>query len=132
MPDEKERGRQDRLPIKLIMPKQGTERRVPGGGTPPKPFREVDAQYRKGLSNQVTAIQEALASQLAVTRTAPVRVKVLAKAAAKSHRPETLFSEDTCPIVGAGRLGELFINSLLKFSAFGSRVDKLAVRICPA
>lgn len=111
MPDERQRGPQGRLPIKLIMPKQGTERRVSGGGSPPKPFREVDAQYRKSLSNQVSAIREAIAPQLAVTRAAPVRVKVLAKAAAKSHRPETLFSEDTCPIVGAGRLGELFIKA---------------------
>ena len=30
--------RQERLLIKVIMPKQGTERKVPGGGTPPKPF----------------------------------------------------------------------------------------------
>ena len=36
--------RQERLLIKVIMPKQGTERKVPGGGTPPKPFRPVDAE----------------------------------------------------------------------------------------
>ena len=68
MPDERQRGPQGRLPIKLIMPKQGTKRRVSGGGSPPKPFREVDAQYRKSLSNQVSAIREAIAPQLAVTR----------------------------------------------------------------
>ena len=111
MADENPRGRQDRLPIKLIMPNQGTERRVAGGGSKPKPFREVSPQYRQGLSNQVSAIQEALAPQLQITQAAPVRVVVLAKAAAKSHRPETLFSEQTCPIVGSGRLGELFIKA---------------------
>ncbi len=111
MANDNQRGSQDRLPIKLIMPKQGTERRVAGGGTPPKPFREVTRQYRQGLSNQVAAIQRAIAPQLQTTKAAPVRVKVLAKAAAKSHRPETLFSEHTCPIVGAGRLGELFIKA---------------------
>jgi hypothetical protein len=111
MANDNQRVGQDRLPIKLIMPKQGTERRVNGGGSPPKPFREVSPQYRQGLSNQVAAIQEAIAPQLQTTRAAPVRVKVLAKAAAKSHRPETLFSENTCPIVGAGRLGELFIKA---------------------
>lgn len=30
-----------RLPIKLIMPKQGAERRVSGGGGTRPPFREV-------------------------------------------------------------------------------------------
>lgn len=101
--------RRDRLPIKLIMPKQGTERRVPGGGTPPQPFREVDAEYRKRLSNQLGAIREAILPQLKLTKAAPIRVKIMAKAAAKSHRPEKLFSDQSCPIISAGRLGELFI-----------------------
>ncbi|SEO46718.1 Subtilase family protein [Nitrosospira multiformis] len=112
MVDENQRDlRRGRLPIKLIMPKQGTERRVPGGGTPPQPFREVDAQYRKRLSNQVGAIQEAILPQLKLTKAAPVRVKIMSKAAAKSHRPEKLFSDQSCPIIGAGRLGELFIKA---------------------
>ena len=53
MANETRPPQQDRLPIKLIMPKQGTERRIPPGGTPPKPFRTVDAKYRSHLSNQV-------------------------------------------------------------------------------
>lgn len=103
--------RSDRLPIKLILPNQGTEKRVPTGGSPPKPFRKVDAAYRKSLSHQVSAIREALLPQIKQTNAAPVRVKLLTKAAAKSHRPEQLFSSETCPIVGAGRLGELFIKA---------------------
>lgn len=82
---------QDRLPIKLIMPKQGTERRVLGGGGPPRPFRDVDDQYRHRLANQVAAIQESVLPQLKGIKAAPLRVKVIAKAAAKSHRPDTLF-----------------------------------------
>src|SRR5258708_38892879 len=35
---------------------------------------------------------------------APMRVKLLTQASAKSHRPERLFSRDSCPIIGAGRL----------------------------
>ncbi len=100
-----------RLPIKLIMPKQGTERRVPGGGTPPMPFREVDAQYRKRLSNQIDAVSDVLATPFEAVKAAPVRVKVISKAAAKSHRPEALFSEKSCPIIGSGKLGELFIKA---------------------
>lgn len=112
MADENPKNqRHDRLPIKLIMPKQGTERRVSGGGAPPKPFREVGPEYRARLSNQVAAVHQAIAPQLKLTRAAPVRVKIMAKAAAKSHRPEHLFSDQSCPIIGAGRLGELFIKA---------------------
>lgn len=100
-----------RLPIKLIMPKQGAEKRVTTGGSPPKPFLTVDAAYRKSLSNQVAAIHEALIPQMKQTAAAPVRVKLLTKAVAKSHRPEQLFSSETCPIVGAGHLGELFVKA---------------------
>lgn len=103
--------RPDRLPIKLILPRQGAEKRVPGGGTPPKPFRTVDAAYRQRLSKEVSAIRDALLPQMKQTGAAPVRVKLLTKATAKSHRPENLFSAETCPIVGAGKLGELFIKA---------------------
>ena len=41
--------------------------------------------------------------------TVPLRVKLLPKAAAKSHRPERALPRTTCPIVGAGKLGELFV-----------------------
>ncbi len=101
----------ERLPIKLIMPKQAAEKKVTGRGSKPKPFRTVDGAYRKSLSNQVSAIQEALPPQIKQTSAIPVRVKLLTKAAAKSHRPDQIFSPRTCPIVGAGQLGELFVKA---------------------
>lgn len=108
---EKNIPRPDRLPIKLILPSQGKEKRSDGGGAPPKPFRTVDAAYRRSLANQVSAVREALLPQMRQTGAAPVRVKLLTKATAKSHRPEKLFSTQTCPIVGAGKLGELFVKA---------------------
>lgn len=99
----------ERLPIKLIMPNQGIERPVMGGGGAGAPFRDVDMAYRQRLDNQVEAVTQALTPHLSKTRAAPVRVKVIAKATAKSHRPLRLFSERTCPIVGVGRVDELFI-----------------------
>ena len=42
MADTPRQPRQERLLIKVIMPKQGTERKVAGGGAPPRPFRPVD------------------------------------------------------------------------------------------
>jgi hypothetical protein len=101
----------ERLLIKVIMPKQGTERRVPPGGTPPKAFRPVNHEYRQSLSAQVSAIRAAIVPQVRKAEAAPVRVKLLSKAAAKSHRPDSLFSAASCPIVGAGRLGELFVRA---------------------
>ncbi len=109
--NENKKRDQDRLPIKVIMPKQGVERVVLGGGSKPKPFREVDGAYRNRLVNQISAVHGALQSQMELVGTAPIRVKVIAKAAAKSHRPEHLFSELSCPIIGAGNLGELFIKA---------------------
>lgn len=101
----------ERLPIKLIMPNQGKQKKVPGGGSPPKPFRTVDAAFRQSLATQVAATRAAVLPQANQIGSAPVRVKLITKAAAKSHRPEQLFSAETCPIVGAGRLGELFVKA---------------------
>lgn len=103
--------RQERLLIKVIMPKQYVERKVDGGGGPPKPFRPVDQKYRDSLSSQVAAIRSAVVPQIKMVGAAPVRVKLLSKAAAKSHRPEHLFSAQTCPIVSGGGLGELFVKA---------------------
>lgn len=47
----------ERLPIKLILPRQGREKPVPAGGSPPKPFREVTDEYRSRLQGQVEAIR---------------------------------------------------------------------------
>lgn len=105
--------RADRLPIKLIMPKQGKEKKVSGGGTPPKPFRVVDSAYRKSLSNELSAIRAAMLPQVKQSGAAPLRVKLLTKAVAKSHRPEQLFSLKTCPIIGVGGLGELFVKATI-------------------
>src|SRR6185437_1715322 len=111
MAEETRPPRHERLPIKLIMPKQGTERPVRGGRTPPRPFRTVDTEYRTRLSNQLSALRDVVVPQSRQTGGAPARVKLLSKAAAKSHRPEHLFSPDSCPIIGSGRLGELFVKA---------------------
>ena len=111
MADTPRPPRQERLLIKVIMPKQYTMTRVPGGGAPPKPFRPVDQKYRASLSSQVSAIRAAIIPQIKTAGAAPVRVKLVSQAAAKSHRPENLFSAQSCPIVSGGGLGELFVKA---------------------
>lgn len=109
-----ESGRHERLPIKLILPNQGKSRPVKGGGSAKEPFRPVDDAYRTRLKRQVDAIRTAAAPHIERTGSVPMRVKLVAKAAAKSHRPEHLFSDGTCPIIGAGSLGELFVKATPK------------------
>ena len=87
---------QTRLPIKVILPKQGKERTAPGGGAKPKPFRPVDREFRLRLGNQVAALRRAIVPLARKTGRAPMRVKLHPRALAKSHRPEMLFSEETC------------------------------------
>ncbi len=111
MPNETRKTVLERLPIKLILPKQGVERRVSGGGGPKEPFRTVDANFRQRLYSQVSGIKTAIIPQMSETGSAPVRVTLIPKASAKSHRPEHLFSQNSCPIVGNGRLGELFVKA---------------------
>ena len=101
----------ERLPIKVVLPNQGDRRPVQGGGSHREPFREVDREFRASLANQVTAIRRGLAQPLETVGVAPLRVKLVPKAYAKSHRPRDLFSNRTCPIVGAGQLGELFVKA---------------------
>ena len=98
----------ERLPIKLILPNQGKQRRVPAGGKK-KLFRPVTDEYRQSLARQVSAIREAVTPAMERVGSAPLRVKLLPTAFAKSHRPESLFSSSTCPIVSSGSLGELFV-----------------------
>jgi len=104
-------GRPERLFIKVILPKQGTERRVSGGGAPPVPFRDVTPAFRGHLSNQLQAIRRVIEPSVLRTGGAPIRVRLLPGAFAKSHRPENLFTDQTCPIIGAGQLGELYLKA---------------------
>lgn len=111
MAERKGQPEQTRLPIKVVLPRQGRERSVPRGGARPKPFLSVDGDFRQHLGNQVVALRRAIVPAARQTGSVPIRVKLHHRALAKSHRPETLFSEETCPIVGAGRLGELFLKA---------------------
>jgi len=114
MPEDNSGGPRERrglLPIKLILPNQGRERLAPVGGGTLIPFRPVDAAYRRRLGTQANAVRQTIASPASRTSIVPMRVKLLPKALAKSHRPERLFSRDSCPIIGAGRLGEIFVKA---------------------
>jgi len=103
---------ESRRPIKVILPEQGAVRGVPPGGSSAGPFRPVDSEFRNSLGRQVAKLRQVIVPLARRTGSAPMRVKLLPRALAKTHRPDKqLFSEETCPIVGAGRLGELFLKA---------------------
>ena len=103
--------RPERLLIKVILPDQGTSKRVPPGGQQKPPFRPVDREFRQSLSTRVLALRQAIEPATNRIGASPARVRLIPKAFAKSHRPEQLLSDKTCPIIGAGKLGELFIRA---------------------
>jgi serine protease AprX len=101
----------ERLYIKVILPKQGEEKRVPAGGGEPKPFKDVTPALRHSLLLQLGKIEATLKSIPVPARVVPARVTLEEKAIAKSHRPDVLFNKATCPIIGAGKPGELFVKA---------------------
>ena len=101
----------ERLYIKVILPKQGEEKRVQGGGGEAKPFKDVTPALRRSLLLQLGEIEATLKSIPVPARVVPARVTLEEKAIAKSHRPDVLFDKATCPIIGAGKPGELFVKA---------------------
>ena len=123
MPSEYSRTDRPRLPIKVILPRQARERSVQGGGSNQRPFCPVDTEFRERLGRQVRALRKAIAPVASKTGGVPARVRLHRLAMAKSHRPGNLFSSKTCPIIGAGSLGELFVK------ATPDGLDKIAAKI---
>lgn len=102
MPDE-------RLLIKVILPKQGKEKKNPGGGAEAKPFKTVSPTLRRALTAQLQAARAEVETFKDTTGVIPVKVWLEDRALAKSHVPDALFSEHTCPIIGVGRPCEMFV-----------------------
>lgn len=111
------------VPIKVVLPRHGRERSVSGRGSRDQPFQPVDSEFRRSLGRQIVALRKAIVPLADRTGSVPARLNLHALAVAKSHRPRTLFSAKTCPIIGAGELGELFIKTTL------DGLDVLANRI---
>ncbi len=110
-----------RLPIKVVLNRDGDWFSPDGGGGGRKMFGEVTPDVRRSLSEQLAST----ARILHIDETAlPAVGRVVLKrdALAKSHRPAKLF-RDTCPIIGVGHLGELFI------SLRPGRIEELIKRI---
>lgn len=100
------------FPIKVVFPRQ-EDYQLPGGtGGEWEPFVEVTDALRGQFVRQVEEIraffEPAFESYQGVPAVA--KVKLRQQAVAKTYRPYELFNDDTCPIIGSNKLGELYVS----------------------
>lgn len=72
-------------------------------------FGDVTRELRQSLTDQVSTVERDFAESFKRWPDIPAVAKVTLKkeALARSHRPMSLFSDRTCPIIGIDELGEL-------------------------
>ena len=102
---------EERLYVKIVMPKQGKEKKKPGGGVKPQAFTPVTPAVRKRLAAGLEPVERLLASVPLNRPVLPLKAVVIPKALAKSHWHDALFDEKSCPVIGAGKPGELFLRA---------------------
>ena len=100
------------LPIKIVAPRDQDLRQpeIKGGRTS-KLFVEVTKELRDELDDQVTQINDEFQSTFAAVPGIPgvARITLRPKALAQSHCPTELLQKSSCPVIGTGGFGELFI-----------------------
>lgn len=99
---------EERLYIKVVLPNQAEDKKVHPGGTAPKPFKTVTPALREQLVRRIGVAEEAMRHLPQGVGAIPLVVDLDKRALAKTHRPENLFCPKTCPIIGAGKPGQLF------------------------
>lgn len=101
-----------RLPLKVVPQLDRDFYHPDAGGGPKKVFGDVSPEYRGALAAQVIEIRNHFVHAFSEFPDVPAvaRVKVKQEAVAKSHRPMSLLSPRTCPIIGAEGLGELLVS----------------------
>ncbi len=118
-------------PIQVVLNTQNfIESLEQAGGGPNKDFyagRDTDfAIHKSKVTNQLLALKD-VQIEKEFSDISYAKVKLKQSALAKSHRPTTsLFNRDIAPVVGAGDLGELFVE------IHAGSIDKLTSKIALA
>src|SRR5580658_4705492 len=101
-----------RLPIKVVVPVAADFQRPRAGGGARKKFGAVTPEVRSILAEQFQSVNQFFFGGLANRTVLPAVARVILKdkALAKSHRPDTLFSQNTCPIIGGRNFGEMLVS----------------------
>lgn len=98
------------LPIQIVLPrKEDIKKTLPGGN---KTYMgECTPELRRQFAAQFQELFNYYEDKFKEYPSVPCVGKVIMKdkAIAKSHKPVRLFSEDNCPIIGTGKLNELYI-----------------------
>ena len=100
---------EERLYVKFVLPKQGKEKKKPGGGGKTMPFSAVTPTTRARLTTGLEAAERLLVNLPLSRPVIPLKAVLTAKALAKSHWRDELFDQKSCPIIGAGKPGEIFL-----------------------
>jgi hypothetical protein len=100
------------LPIKVVLPRSEDYQSPNDGGGEIKFFGEFTDSLREKFGADLLNVQNHFQQSFGIWSEMPVvaKVRLKSEATAKSHRPTELFGEETCPIIGANRLGELYIS----------------------
>lgn len=115
--------------IKLVRIRDKDSKKVEGGGGENfKTFLPPDKLpgHRTHLQARAVAVAREFSAHFRGPRSdvpAVARVSLAQKALAKTHRPLSLFNHTTCPVIGTGRFGELYV------AVTPRGLDSLATRI---
>ncbi|MGC3971678.1 MAG: hypothetical protein QM775_31335 [Pirellulales bacterium] len=115
----------ERLPIKVVLATDDDypELEKPNGGSFDK-FPTPD-DFREDLLGGIAQVTRYFSSAFRKWPDVPAIAKVTLRsdAIAKTYRPTPIFNQETCPIVGESRLGELYI------SVTPHRLERLSIRV---
>lgn len=100
------------LPIKVVLPAEGDVSHPEGAGGSRKQFGEVTPEVRDTLVDQIRSLEIFFSPSFSARPDVPAvgRVVLKRKALAKSHRPSSLLTDQTCPVIGTGKFGDLFVS----------------------
>ncbi len=100
------------LPIKVVLSREEDYQAPEGVQSRVKYFGDYTDAVRVHLTTQLDEVQTHFDHHFRSWRGAPAVAKVQMKkeAIAKSYRPVEFFRDDICPVIGANRLGELYVS----------------------
>ena len=113
----------DYRPVKVVFPSDGDffdPNEKPRGF---EPLCTVNRQYRATYVRQVDTVRSTFSKPFEQDLPAVAKVTLKEKARSKSYRPQEVFNEDTCPIIGLSGAGGLLA------SVTPSGLDRLKDRI---
>ena len=100
----------EKLPILMVAPrKEDFKPNVPMGNT--TFLGEYTEKIKENIISQCSHVKSEFEKKTKRHNNIPCIGKVIMKkdAIAKTHKPNNLFSNNTCPIIGTGKLNEIYI-----------------------